>query len=351
MNLQAYLVEETCPFFEAVKKLNQGGKKILFVVRDGKLLASFADGDVRRWLLKEGVSGNIEAPVSQMANYKPRFLVHGTEEQAKKLMEQTNFDAVPIVDESHTFLSIAFRYHSRKKKSHLNLPVVIMAGGKGTRLYPYTQILPKPLIPIGEYSITEHIIQQFQEFGCDDFYMIVNHKKNMIKAYFNELERKQPYEMTFLDEDVFLGTGGGIGLLQGLIHRTFILSNCDILISEDFEKINKKHREEKNLITMICAQKHFEMPYGVVHLEEQGSLKEIEEKPTFSFLTNTGCYLVEPEVIDFLESGEVIGFPDIIARLQGRGEKVGVYAVEEEAWLDMGQLEEMEKMSKKLGFS
>ncbi len=346
MNLQAYLIEETLPFLEAVKKLNQGGKKILFVVKDQKLLASFGDGDVRRWLLQEG---SMEAPVSQVANYRPRFLVQGTEQQAKKLLDQTNFDAVPIVNSKQEIVSIQFRYHEPKRKRNLNLPVVIMAGGKGTRLYPYTQILPKPLIPIGEQTITEHIIQQFLEFGCKEFHMIINHKKNMIKAYFNELEQRN-FSVNFIDEEKFLGTGGGISLLRGHVSSTFILSNCDILISEDFEKIHKKHTQENNLITMICAEKNFEVPYGVIHLEESGTLKEIEEKPTFSFLTNTGCYLVEPQVIDCLAPDEEIGFPDIIERLQAEGKNVGVYSVDEDAWLDMGQLEELEKMSKKLGF-
>lgn len=346
MNIQPYLVEESVSVLEAVKKLNIAGKKILFITREKKLVASFADGDVRRWLLKKG---DMDVPVSLVANYKPRFLVEGTEEQAKKLMKETNFDVVPIVNQEHELISIQFRYNTPKKRVNLNLPVVIMAGGKGTRLYPYTQILPKPLIPIGDQSITEHIIHQFQEFGCSDFHLIVNHKKNMIKAYFNELERKN-FTVNFIDEDVFLGTGGGISLLKGCVDSTFILSNCDILISDDFEKIYQYHQEKEHKVTMICAQKKLEVPYGVINLDDEGVLKSIDEKPTFSFLTNTGCYVVEPEVMDTLEQGEVIGFPDIIARLQKQGEKVGVYSVEEEAWMDMGQLEEMEKMSKKLGF-
>lgn len=179
--------------------------------------------------------------------------------------------------------------------------------------------------------------------------MIVNHKKNMIKAYFNEMEQKN-FTMTFLEEESFLGTGGGIALLKEHMNSTFILSNCDILISADFSSIYEQHKKEQNLITMICAEKNFQVPYGVIHLGEEQDLQEIEEKPTFSFLTNTGCYFVEPTVITSIQEGEVIGFPDIITRLQKQGQRVGVYSITEDAWLDMGQLEEMEKMGKRLGF-
>lgn len=345
-NIAPYVLEENCSVIEAMKQINSSGNKVVFVVKDKKLLASLNDGDVRRWILG---SGDVNAPVSEMANYNPRFLTHGTVQEAKALIDRYNHDGIPNVNEEGELLSIFFRATGvKQQKPPLNLPVVIMAGGKGTRLYPYTQILPKALMPIGEKTITEHIMSQFMNFGCNEFHFIINHKKNMIKAYFNELEHPS-FQVNFIEEKEFLGTGGGISLLNGHIDQCFILSNCDILITEDFHDIYQYHKEKKNKITMICAMKAFEIPYGVVHLEEEGKLHHIDEKPNFSFLTNTGCYLVEPEVICAVKQGEVIGFPDIIQRFQEQGECVGVYPVTEEAWMDMGQLEEMEKMTRMLG--
>jgi len=221
-----------------------------------------------------------------------------------------------------------------------------MAGGLGTRLYPYTKILPKPLIPIGEIPIVEHIMNRFHLYGSTQFYLIVNHKKNMIKAYFNEIERN--YKVSYIDEDKPLGTGGGLSLLKGKINSTFILSNCDILIEEDYEKIYDYHKKEKNLITMICSLKNIQIPYGVIEIGENGEIESMKEKPELSFFTNTGMYIVEPKVIEELKNDMSIGFPDIIESYMSQGEKVGIYPISESSWLDMGQLDEMEEMRRTL---
>src|SRR5699024_336047 len=133
----------------------------------------------------------------------------------------------------------------------MDIPVVIMAGGLGTRLYPYTKILPKPLIPIGDTPIIEMIMDRFHVAGADQFHLIVNHKKNMIKAYINELDKD--YKVDYADEDFPLGTGGGLSLLKGKVRSNFVLSNCDILIEEDYNKIIEYHNENNNFITMVCA--------------------------------------------------------------------------------------------------
>ena len=222
----------------------------------------------------------------------------------------------------------------------------MMAGGKGTRLYPYTKILPKPLIPIGDIPIAEHIINHFREYGCRDFFLIVNHKKNMIKAYFNELDKD--YNINYIEEEIPLGTGGGLSLLKGKISSTFILTNCDTLIEEDMAKIVKCHKERQNLITIVCALQNVQIPYGVVNVGNDGRIESMEEKPNLSFLTNTGCYIVEPEVIEKLETGKAIGFPEVVEKYKAKGAKVGVFPISERAWMDMGQMDELEKMKKRL---
>ncbi|MEG0305994.1 MAG: sugar phosphate nucleotidyltransferase, partial [Oscillospiraceae bacterium] len=232
---------------------------------------------------------------------------------------------------------------TRKKA---DIPVVITAGGLGTRLYPYTKILPKPLIPVGELPIVEHIIERFKGFGCSEFSMIVNYKKSMIKSYFSEVEKD--YSLEFIDEDTPLGTGGGLSLLKGKLNRPFFFTNCDCLIDADYGDIYKFHRENKNIITMVCAFKHFTIPYGVIDLDTEGGIKNITEKPEMNFLTNTGIYLVEPRVVEEMEYGVACGFPDIIEKYRTAGEKVGVYPVSENSWMDMGQLEELETMRRRL---
>lgn len=341
MDFTQFFIDENKTVIEAMRCLDKLAKKVLFIQNGGKLQAALTDGDIRRWILAKG---ELNAQIKNVANYTPLYLINGTYEQAMCFMKAKHIEAVPIVDEKLNIKDIIFWAQEEKQnvKEQIALPVVMMAGGKGTRLYPYTKILPKPLIPIGDIPIAEHIINHFREYGCCDFFLIVNHKKNMIKAYFNELDRD--YSINYIEEEIPLGTGGGLSLLKGKISSTFILTNCDTLIEEDMAKIVKCHKERQNLITMVCALQNVQIPYGVVNVGNDGRIKSMEEKPNLSFLTNTGCYVVEPGVIEKLETGKAIGFPDVVEEYRIKGEKVGVYPIGERAWLDMGQMDELKKM-------
>lgn len=346
MELKDCLVCENITVLQALEQLDTIGRKVLFVQREERLVATLTDGDIRRWILKQG---SLNAAINSVANYKPKYVYMDQRSEAKKLMRQYSVEAMPVLDSDGRILSILYWDEAEvlHKKKALDIPVVMMAGGLGTRLYPYTKVLPKPLIPIGDIPISEHIINQFCTFGCREYYLIVNHKKNMIKAYFNEIDKN--YDIYYVDEEKPLGTGGGLSLLKGKISTTFILTNCDILIREDISKIYEYHKKEKQVITMVCSLKNFSIPYGVVDIGKKGEIAEMREKPQISFFTNTGCYIVEPEVIEELEKDVAIGFPDIIERYKNCGKKVGVYPISENAWLDMGQFEEMERMRDQMG--
>lgn len=344
LEVKDFLITEEIRVIDAIQKLDILAKKTLFIVREEKLVATLTDGDVRRWILK---GGDLETEVKQIANYRPKFIQEEERRQIYKKMREWSVEAVPLINEKGEITSIALWNHQEiRVASNLKVPTVIMAGGYGTRLYPYTKILPKPLIPVGEIPIAEHILNRFHSFGVEDFYFIVNHKKNMIKAYFNEIEKD--YKVFYVEEEKPLGTGGGIRLLNGKIDTTFFLSNCDILIDENYEQIYRHHKESGNLITMVCANQSVKIPYGVIEADETGEIRGMKEKPEISVLTNTGFYVVEPEVIHSLPEDTAISFPQIIERCQEQGKKVGVYTVSESAWLDMGQFEEMERMLNEL---
>lgn len=345
MDFVQYFIEEDKTVIEAMKRLDQVARKVLFIQKGGKLQAALTDGDIRRWIL---AGGDLHVQVKNVANYHPLYLINGTYDQAVNFMKEKSIEAVPIVDERLNVKEIIFwaQKEAIKVREQIGLPVVMMAGGKGTRLYPFTKILPKPLIPIGDIPIAEHIINHFKSYGCREFYLIVNHKKNMIKAYFNEIDKD--YDIYYIEEEMPLGTGGGLSLLKGRVSSTFILTNCDTLIEEDFSKIVKYHRENCNLVTMICALQNVQIPYGVVNVGNGGAIESMEEKPNLSFFTNTGCYIVEPEVIEELEEGKSIGFPDVVEAYKEKGFRVGAYPIGEQAWMDMGQMDELEKMKKRL---
>jgi hypothetical protein len=251
MEVLEFLIDEEETITKAMQQLDNVAKKVLFITRGERLVASISDGDIRRWILKKG---NLEAYVKDVANYNPKSLSIENKDKAKEYMKHNSIEALPLVDEENHIISvILWTDEEIEAKRKLEVPVVIMAGGLGTRLYPYTKILPKPLIPIGEIPIVEHIINRFHGYGINRFYLVVNHKKNMIKAYFNEIHKS--YKVEYANENTPLGTGGGLSLLKEKIDSTFILTNCDILIEEDYEKIYNYHIREKNLITMVCSLK------------------------------------------------------------------------------------------------
>ena len=329
---------------EALRKLDETGQRILFIAPEGRLQAALTDGDIRKFFLRGGTP---DQTIDRAANYHPLSLPIAERGRAREVLQAHRIDALPILDKRGVITDIVFAYKlDVDNRKRVDIPVVMMAGGLGTRLYPYTKILPKPLIPVGEQPIAELIIDRFRDFGCHDFTMIVNYKRGMIKSYFTDLEKD--YTVHFADEDVFMGTGGGLCLLKGKIQSPFFFTNCDTLLDVDFGDIYEYHKKHGNLVTMICAFKHYTVPYGVVELGQDGGIAAMREKPELDFLTNTGVYVVEPRVVEEMRDGEVIGFPDVIERYRAAGEKVGVYPIGENSWMDMGQLEELEKMRRKL---
>jgi len=344
LKVEELFLPESATVLQALKKLDETGQRILFLAPDGKLKAAVTDGDIRKFFLRGGTPADC---IALAANYQPKSLPITERGRARQELQRYCIDALPILNKQGTIIDIVFAHgldiDNRKKAG---LPVVMMAGGLGTRLYPYTKILPKPLIPVGERPIAELIIDRFRDFGCQQFSLVVNYKRGMIKSYFNDLEKE--YQIDFIDEDVFMGTGGGLCLLKGKIDTPFFFTNCDTLLDVDFGDLYQHHRKQGNLITMVCAYKHYTVPYGVVEPGPDGSIAGLREKPEMDFLTNTGVYVVEPRVVEEMVDGEKIGFPDVIDRYRAAGEKVGLYPISESSWMDMGQMEELEKMRRRL---
>lgn len=329
---------------EAMQKIDKNSSGILFLVDDQNILkACITDGDIRRFLL---AGGKMTGAAMEAANKNPNCAK--STDEAKSIYHKRNCVAVPIIDSNGMLLDVYTGdiMQFEKKRNPLHIPVVINAGGKGTRLDPFTRVLPKPLIPVGELPIIELIMKEYQTYNCDEFHIIVNYKKDLMKAYFADNENN--YNISWYDENRPLGTGGGLSLLRGKFNSTFFFANCDALLTANYESILKFHKENKNVITMICAYKNINIPYGVVEMGVNGTIEKMKEKPLMSFLTNTGIYIVEPQVIDDMEDGVAIGFPDIVEMERLKGRRVAVFPVSENDWMDMGQLPELEIMRKRL---
>lgn len=342
--MERMLIDIETSIKDVLKKLETYKCRVVYVVKDGKLIGSVSEGDIRRFLLHDN---DITRRAVEIMNPEPKCFMKNQEKEIKEALETSELYSVPIINFNKEIIGICFRNNIlKKKKECIGIPVVIMAGGKGTRLYPYTKLLPKALVPIGDIPILEHIINRFMEYDCKKFHLVVNHKKNMIKSYMDSI--KNGYDVFYEEESEPLGTGGGLSLLKGKKIEDFFLSNCDILIEADYKKIYDYHKDNGNFITIIAAEKTNKIPYGVI-LEKNGVFESMQEKPVQKYIINTGMYVVDGMLIDMVEEGKKIDFTDIIHINQKLGKKIGVYIISEKAYMDMGQLEELEKMKEQLG--
>lgn len=345
-SLSKFLVEPEMSVREAMKKLDESHRKILFVIQDDHTLSgTLTDGDIRRWIL--GGHG-LDDSVADICNRDPITTSMGYDlEEIKRLMLENRIQAIPVIGPERFLVDMLFwdavfddEYHVELKEQ-LTVPVVIMAGGAGTRLDPFTRILPKPLIPIGDRSILEVIIDKFREYGIEDFYVSVHHKSKVLKAYFEELA--PPYAIRFLEEAQPLGTAGAIGQLKGEIVDSLILTNCDTIIQCNYKDMVEFHDKKRYDITLVGSMVNYQVPYGICEIEDEGKLVNLIEKPEYSYLVSTGMYVLRNTAIKLIPDNEYFNMTDLIADVREQGGTVGVYPISEKSWLDTGEWKEYKK--------
>lgn len=351
--IQSFFIDKDVTMKQAILRLTEKGIKILFITDENqKLIGTLTDGDIRRGITR-GI--DLTARISEVVK-KNFFSINVNNENAKQkaieLMKEYRIEFVPIIDNSGKVIDIISWYEglasepTNIKHSLHDNPVVIMAGGKGTRLDPFTKILPKPLIPLGEKPIVEVIMDRFYERGFYKFKLVINHKKEMIKLYFSE--NKQPYELELIEENEYCGTAGGLRLLKSKIKDTFIFTNCDTMLEGDYSEFLSWHRENQNILTIIGSHKEINVPYGVLNMTD-GSLFEMIEKPKYDLFVNTGSYIMESEILDFIGNNEKLDIDQLITKIKlSNTNKVGVFPCWEQ-WFDVGQWDEYKKTLKYLG--
>ena len=324
---------------QAMKNLSQSGQKCLVITdEENMLLGTLSDGDLRKAILKGAAVGD---SIDNIYQQRPTVLVEGKYSLAevKKLFLKQNFDLIPIVNEKGMlkdmlFLESVLKIRNNQQKEKLDVPVVIMAGGRGTRMEPFTKILPKPLIPVHEKPIIEHIIQRFTDFGCHEFHLTVNYKGRILKAYFEELQ--PDYGIHFLEEQEPLGTAGSLSSLDGKFNKPFFVTNCDIIIKADYASLYEFHQKGGYDISLVASAKEYIIPYGTCKLNGEGHLAHINEKPHFDFLINTGLYLLNPDVLKLIPKNKFYHLTHLIEEAKNKGKKMGVFPIDEDAWIDIG---------------
>jgi len=336
---------------QALKTLNKAGEKCLVIVDKSKtLLGTLSGGDLRKAILK---GASINDSIQDYYYHTPTCFVEGeySRDQAKKMFLKNKFDLIPIVDKSNKivdilFLEKVFGNGLEKREVRLDVPVVIMAGGRGTRLEPFTKVLPKALVPIHDKPVIEHIIEKFTAIGISEFYITVNYKSLIMKAFFEELQAE--YKVNFVDENEPLGTAGSLQFLDGKFKTPFFVTNCDIIINADYASIYKFHKKNNHDITLLASSKEYVIPYGICELNGDGHLACIQEKPQYDFLVNIGLYVINPEMLQYIPKNKIYHITHLIEDAKKLGKRVGVYPVDNDTWIDVGQWSEYRKAVERL---
>jgi dTDP-glucose pyrophosphorylase len=329
---------------DVLKQMNISGVKTIFIVYKERLIGSVSDGDIRRAILSDI---SLEENVQIIMNNNPKIIFQDYNiDDVKEIFLNNRFEAIPVIDNNKRIIKIIFWNDLFKKDDIIydqivNVPVVIMAGGRGTRLEPFTKILPKPLIPIGEKTIIEHIIDEYKQYGIKDYYITVNYKANMIKAYFEDYSND--IQIHFVQENKPLGTAGSLKLVKDSINSSFFVSNCDIIIKTNYSDIFDFHKNGNYDLTLVASMQHYEIPYGICEIENGGNLIKITEKPEYDFLVNTGMYILEPNVLKYIPENDFFHITHLFEKLKSMNKRIGVYPVSKNSWIDIGQWDEYKK--------
>lgn len=331
---------------EALQLMDKENIKLLFIYAEGKFKCILSIGDIQRAVIKNVV---LDSPVATILRSHYTFSRESDDRsEIKKIMISQRIECMPILNKNNDLIDAIFWediIDAKNINPDIGLPVVIMAGGKGTRLQPLTNIFPKPLIPIGDKTIIETIMDKFITYKCNNFYISVNYKANVIKNYFDVLNNSQ-YNINYFQENKPMGTAGSLRLLKDKLHTTFFVSNCDILIKEDYANILTYHKNNCNELTVVAALKTYSIPYGTINTGENGILESLEEKPSLTFKINTGLYILEPSVLNEIPD-DFFHITHLIEKLRKEKRRVGVYPISQNDWIDMGDWNEYLAVIKK----
>lgn len=345
MDLEKILIDNKSSLRKAIKTIDLGGIGIVFITDNLKqIIGVITDGDFRRAILK-GVKLDIEVSAIMNKNF-----VNVVKGESEKTIINTflkyKINNLPVLLNGKLVDILQRKDYNLEDKvllpeNNLAIPVVIMAGGKGTRMTPFTNIFPKPLIPIGNKSMLEVIMDEYKRFGLVDFHLTINYKGNLIKAYFDDFQHD--YKINYIREDKFLGTAGALKLLKTEGEMPIFVSNCDILIKENYLKLLEFHQKGNYDMTLIAALIHHQVPYGVCTIKNGGELNELSEKPEYDYLVNSGMYILNSSVLELIPENEFFHITHLMEKIKTNGGNVGVYPVSEKSWIDVGQWEEYQK--------
>lgn len=312
-----------------------------------KVIGMFTKGDLKRAVFKKiDLDDNVKVLMNKDFIHLQKDY---TEYQIKKIFKETIIQQLPVLEDGYLLNVIDkkkfYKNKIKKRKHTLDNLVVIMAGGKGTRLDPFTRILPKPLIPHGNDAIIKVIMDKFHNYGIKKFTLSVNEKSKMIKAYFKDHDL--PYSIKYLDEDKPLGTIGAISKLKETLKNPFFIINCDTILITNYSSILNFHKKNNFDFTIVAASHNVKIPFGVCKIKDDGNLISLLEKPNYDYLVNTGVYICNPNIIKLIPVNTYFDITDLIRKMKKNDFKVGVFSVPENQWQDIGEWDKYMQSLKK----
>jgi len=343
-NWKSILVSPNSTILEVLKVIDREALQLAIVIdNQQKLLGTVTDGDIRRALIDDKA---LSAEISEVMFTSPITLpVNTSKSEVLSVMENKGILAIPLMKDKHV-VGLATLKDLIQHAQYEN-PIFIMAGGFGTRLKPLTDHCPKPMLKVGDKPILETLLLRFRRAGFQNFYISTHYLPEVITNYFGD-GSSLGINITYINEDKPLGTGGALGLLPSeLIELPTILINGDILTTLDFSKLLEFHSSNKACATMCVREYEYKIPYGVI--ESEGiSIKKMVEKPTHRYSVNAGIYVLEPSLIHSVEKNVYIDMPSLLEEKLGENENVNHYTFHD-YWLDIGQTDDYHRAQLDIG--
>lgn len=339
---QSILLSHKATIRDAMRVIDQGALRICMVVDESKrLLGTVTDGDTRRALLRDA---HMHDAVSSVMNTKPLTVTnHSSREQRLKLMKEHDVTAVPIINELGQVIGLE-TLHQAMQPQRLENPVFIMAGGFGTRLQPLTDHCPKPMLRVGEKPMLEHLINQFISHGFSSFYISTHYLPEIIRNHFGDGSAWNA-SIQYVHEEEPLGTGGALGLLPpDLPDMPLLMMNGDVLTKLNYAQLLRHHIENEFDASMCVREDEHRVPFGVIETENK-LITNMVEKPTYRYKINTGIYVLNPEIVRSVQTGQRIDMPTLLDKHRVSGKKIGTYT-SYDYWLDIGQMKDYQKAQK-----
>ena len=335
------IVKINTPIKIAIERLNKVGIKIALVLDENfRLLGTISDGDFRRGMLS-GLT--LEDTVEKIMNKNPRTVNEGTSRlEILKLMNDTKILQIPIVDRNNFVIGLHLWDDISVQAKYSNI-MVIMAGGKGSRLHPQTENRPKPMLLVAGIPILEHIIKRARSQGFNHFIIAINYLGQIIEDYFKD-GHKFGVKIEYLHEDVPLGTAGALSLLSHKPERAFIVTNGDVITDINYSDFLEYHTVQNAAATVAVHTHEFQIPYGVVQINGL-EVESYEEKPIVSSLINAGVYALDPDISDLITEPKFRDMPELLDISRDLKKKVIVYPLHE-SWIDIGRPIDLEIANK-----